>query len=513
MSGTNKQGSLGDNVMIIQKNTLILAVVILSMLILGACAGTELRKEPVVSSEKPSMQIENLESSIQNARKEKVNIYAPISFSKAESSLEEAKQGVKKGEDLSDIIDFVAIGRMQIQLATKEAELAKNVLRDTIDARQKARVAGATRFEKDYNEAEDLFMKLPRAVEKNDLDYAEKTSLKVSKAFNELELRAIKLDALGEARDLISQAEKRDAEDIAPESFSLAINKLMEADQFITSNRYDKNGISEKSDEATFYARRLNHIIDQSKAIKQMQPEQITLWIEEILHETANKLSMSDIRDKDFKTQLIDISGKISKLRSDYSNTLVKLDAREAEVKSMNQKIAALEGLTREEQIEKARLAEEEKAAKRSLEEERRLNQLYIEARREFGPTEAEVYKQGNSLVIRLKSIQFPVGTAIIMPSNYPVLKRVQDAVRAFGEPEIVIEGHTDSTGSDEVNKRLSQERASAVREYFIANGSFSSEQIYAVGYGSSRPLASNATAEGRAINRRIDVMITPDSL
>jgi outer membrane protein OmpA-like peptidoglycan-associated protein len=287
----------------------------------------------------------------------------------------------------------------------------------------------------------------------------------------------------------------------------------MEADQFITSNRYDKEGISEKSNEATFYARRLNHIIDQSKANKQMQPEQITLWVEDMLHETANKLSMSDMRDKDFKAQVNNISSKISKLRSDYSNTLVKLDAREAEIKNMKQKIAALEGLTREERIEKARLAEEEQAAKRSLEEERRLNQLYNEIRREFGPTEAEVYKQGNSLVIRLKSIQFPVGTAIIMPSNYPVLKRVQDAVRAFGEPEIVIEGHTDSTGSDEVNKRLSQERANAVREYFIANGSFSSEQIYAVGYGSSRPLASNATAEGKAINRRIDVMITPDRL
>ena len=107
--------------MIIQKNILILAFVILSMLMLGACAGTGLKKEPVDSSEKPSMQIENLENSIQKARKEQVNIYAPISFSKAESSLEEAKQGIKKGDDLSDIIDLVAIGRMQIQLATREA--------------------------------------------------------------------------------------------------------------------------------------------------------------------------------------------------------------------------------------------------------------------------------------------------------------------------------------------------------------------------------------------------------
>ena len=66
----------------------------------------------------------------------------------------------------------------------------------------------------------------------------------------------------------------------------------------------------------------------------------------------------------------------------------------------------------------------------------------------------------------------------------------------------MVIEGHTDSTESDEVNEHLSQQRAEAVRQYLTANRTLPYDRIVAVGYGSMRPLASNQTAEGRAIKR-----------
>ena len=73
-----------------------------------------------------------------------------------------------------------------------------------------------------------------------------------------------------------------------------------------------------------------------------------------------------------------------------------------------------------------------------------------------------------------------------------------------------MVEGHTDTTGSVELNMRLSQARADAVREYLIANQTLTPDRISAVGYGADRPLASNATAAGRAINRRIDILIIP---
>ena len=123
-----------------------------------------------------------------------------------------------------------------------------------------------------------------------------------------------------------------------------------------------------------------------------------------------------------------------------------------------------------------------------------------------------EVYKKQNQIIIRLKTMQFPVGKSVIIPDNYDLLSKVQRAIRTFGEPDVIIGGHTDSTGSEEVNEHLSQQRADAVRQYFVANETLPYEKIIAVGYGSMRPIASNATDSGRAMNRRIDVIITPEA-
>ena len=135
---------------------------------------------------------------------------------------------------------------------------------------------------------------------------------------------------------------------------------------------------------------------------------------------------------------------------------------------------------------------------------------MFIEVQNLFSPDEAEVYKKGNSLIIRLRAIQFSVGKSVILPDNYSLLSKIQQSIRIFGEPDVIIEGHTDSTGSNEVNEHLSQKRAESVRQYLLANKTLSYDRIDAVGYGSSKPLASNATEEGRAVNRRIDVIIKP---
>ena len=495
---------------LMRKNTVDMAILIMAVCFLTACAGGKLAVEPVGPSENPIEQVNRLESDIKAARKERLNVLAPIWFGKAEASLNDAKGALERGDELSRILGKVADGRAQLQRAEQKSELVKTALKDAIEARERARAAGAVRLRDDYDTAERQFLRLSRAIEKNDLKYAQKNSPKVIKAFDELELRAIKGEALGEARNLINQAETAGAEKTSPETLATAQKTLLEADIFISENRYQKEEIREKADEALFQARRLIQVMEQTKQIRKSEPEQIALWVEDMLHKTANKLSMPDMRDKEFKTQHKNILSSIGELRYDYGSALNKLDAQQEELEGMEHQIGVLEGRTREEQVAKERLAEQEQAVKERLAAERRFHQLFNEVRRQFGPTEAEVYKQGNALVIRLKSIQFPVGKAVIMPSNYAVLSKVQEAIRIFGEPDVVIEGHTDSTGSDAVNERLSQERADAVREYFVANGTLSYEGIYAIGYGSARPLASNETAEGRAINRRIDVIITP---
>jgi outer membrane protein OmpA-like peptidoglycan-associated protein len=155
-------------------------------------------------------------------------------------------------------------------------------------------------------------------------------------------------------------------------------------------------------------------------------------------------------------------------------------------------------------------LSQKQKKEKERLMAEKRFNEQLSSVQGFFEPNEAEVYKKEKQVIIRLKAMYFPVGQSVIMPENYVLLSKVQRAIRLFGEPDVIIGGHTDSTGSEALNEMLSQRRAEAVRQYFVANATIPYDKIIAVGYGSMRPIASNATEAGRAMNRRIDITIAP---
>jgi outer membrane protein OmpA-like peptidoglycan-associated protein len=499
--------------MLMKRNAAILAVFITALFLIGACAESQLKVEPIATSENPTEQVNRLQEEIRDARDQQLDVLSPLWFGKAEASLKEAKEGVALGDELSGILKKVADGRAQLQVAQEKSELVKTALKDAIKARERALAAGAANLGADYEKTEKQFIRLAKAIEENNLKYAQKNSPKVIQAFDELELRAIKEGAIGTARDLIKEAEDERARKIAPVTLAMARKRLQNADAYISENRYAKEEIRKRSNDALFQARRLVQVMQESKKVQAADPEQTVLWFEGMLHETANKLSAPEMRDKDFQSQLQNILGSIDALQLDNKSMAAKVDAQQTEIENMRREIVKLEGRTLEERSEKERLAQREKKTKERLAAERRFYQMFNEVRGQFGPTEAEVYKQGNSLVIRLKAIQFPVGTAVIKPSNYTLLRKVQQAIQTFNEPDVVIEGHTDSSGSDEANERLSQKRAEAVREYFVANGTLSYERIYPVGYGSARPLASNETAEGRAINRRIDIVITPQPL
>ena len=310
--------------------------------------------------------------------------------------------------------------------------------------------------------------------------------------------------------NLAMEAEKDGARKIAPKTLALAQETLREADTYISEHRSEKENVQKRGRYAFFEARRLLNVMKQSQKLQTMEPEEITLWAEKILYRTTRKLSAPDRRDEAFDTQVEKIIDSIGALQNHYELITNKMAIQQAEMETMQKQIALLEERARELQDSEEFLAREEKDTRERLEAERRFQQIFHEIQAEFVPTEAEVYKQGDRLFIRLKAIQFPVGKDIIMPRNYPLLRKVQFAILAFDEPNVLIEGHTDSTGSEAMNEELSVRRAQAVREYFVANGTLPQERIIADGCGSRRPLAPNETEEGRAINRRIDVIISP---
>jgi OOP family OmpA-OmpF porin len=476
-----------------------IVVIIVFLLFVASCTTTKLDVKPIAKSENPTDLINRLESDLNAAYKNQLNDLAPTWFAKAESSLGEAKKGLEKGDELSVILDNIANGQAQLKKAEEISQITRTSLADVIKSRELARQAGAAKLGDDYTSAEKKFLSLTEAIERGDLGYAEKRAAGLAETFRGLEMRAIKDETLGEVRTLIERAKNNRVDKIAPQSFNISQNKLSEADAFITQHPYEKEMMRQKADEALFMSQRMFQVADQSEKFKNMKPEETTLWMEKILHEITTKLDATDMRNQTYDIQVKNIVNSIDSLQKDRQFMSNKVKLLQAEIETKNSQIAELEGKTLEQQKVKERLAAE-----------KRFNELFTEVQNLFSPDEAEVYKKGDSLVIRLRAIQFPVGKSVIMPENYPLLSKIQQSIRTFGEPDVIIEGHTDSTGSAEVNELLSQERAESVRQYLLANKTLSNDQIVAVGYGSSKPLASNETEEGRAVNRRIDVIIKP---
>jgi len=109
----------------------------------------------------------------------------------------------------------------------------------------------------------------------------------------------------------------------------------------------------------------------------------------------------------------------------------------------------------------------------------------------------------GTTLV--LEGVNFETSSARLTSASLPVLDRVADRLKANADVRVEISGHTDSTGTAAVNNQLSKARADSVRDYLVSKG-IAASRLETKGYGSSRPIADNGTAAGRATNRRTEL-------
>jgi outer membrane protein OmpA-like peptidoglycan-associated protein len=119
-------------------------------------------------------------------------------------------------------------------------------------------------------------------------------------------------------------------------------------------------------------------------------------------------------------------------------------------------------------------------------------------------PETITVLKTNESVAIN--NLLFETGSDVILSASLPELKRIANFVATYGY-KVRLAGHTDNIGQPEANKALSETRAEAVKRQLVAYGC-EAQQITAVGYGDSKPIATNDTEEGRQLNRRVEITI-----
>ena len=122
----------------------------------------------------------------------------------------------------------------------------------------------------------------------------------------------------------------------------------------------------------------------------------------------------------------------------------------------------------------------------------------------------AAVKREGDLLAITLKGdVSFDLDSDIVRPGLYTEMDRIAQIMIKYPQTSILVEGHTDSTGSESYNQQLSERRANSVKNLLIQRG-VQAYRINILGYGESRPVATNATPEGRQMNRRVEIRINP---
>jgi len=138
------------------------------------------------------------------------------------------------------------------------------------------------------------------------------------------------------------------------------------------------------------------------------------------------------------------------------------------------------------------------------------MDQQEAKLRAELEGTGVSVTRMGDNITLNMPgNVTFPTDSSDLRPAFFGVLNSVGKVLTEFDQTVVEVAGHTDSTGSDSHNLGLSQRRANTVGEYLYTQG-IMDQRIINVGMGEHYPVADNTTAEGRQMNRRVEITLVP---
>lgn len=431
---------------------------------------------------------------------------APDTYAKAARAYRSAEKKFSEARSLDSVQRDLDKAVKNFRQAEMVAELAQTKLGNMLKARADAQAVNAEQYSaREYKRAESYFREALNWNEDGRAKSALSRGEAATELYREAELTAIKTMYLAETEMLILQAEKQAAKRYAPQTLAKAKDLLGRAEVELTENRYDTDLPRSLAREAKYEARHAIHLAQYLKKAKQMgrSAESLVLEWEAPLQQIAAAADMNAGFDDGYEAPAAEVIAYIEDRRAE-SHELGQLVAdRDAEINALNSEIGELH-----EELGGAANAQRYLQERLQAQENLRLKVKEIE--RTFERSEAQVFRDSNEIYIRLVGLNFDSGSADLGDTHALLLTKVEDAIRVFDDSQVIIEGHTDSHGADASNLTLSEQRAEAVRGYLRGQMGLGYDQVTAVGYGETKPVANNETPQGRAKNRRIDVRIVP---
>jgi len=434
-------------------------------------------------------------------------LLAPRSYERGMKEYRDAENALQRGRNIEYVRSNAAEATGYFKTAAKAARLAKTALAQVMKSRQDAANASAPELSPEiWAAAQRKFGDAIRLLERGDLKGAKRRDIEATSLYRDAELDAIKSQYLSETRRLLTDADRARVGRYAPITLGKAKQLLADAERELNENRYDTDlprNLAKRANYEAKHALYLSEVVRQVRD-KKLSSEQLVLNWEAPMRAIAGVADvvpdMQEGPDR-LATELVTYfeqqAAELQSLQQEKADNEIRLADLEEELRALDERLG---GAT----AERAALIQR-------LEAQARVKQQFLQVEKMFSSSEARVFREGDSIILRLVGLSFDSGASQIKPQNFDLLAKVEKAIDVFPRSELTIEGHTDAHGGDDSNQKLSQARAESVQQYMINAMRIPTYRLIATGYGETRPVSSNETEAGRARNRRIDVVIKPN--
>lgn len=469
------------------------AVVALLITTLSGCATQRLMTEQEMLVQHPTLA--QAKTSIEAAERENLALYSPVQLKNAENiyqnALEQAQNSSPKVNDSAN--EVIA----RIETAKKQAVKAKYVFEEVFNARDRAiNVNASSAAPAAFKKAESELAKVLALLEVGEDEKATRDVNALRNQYLDIELNSLKRNMLSVAEQALTNAKKNDVADIAPRTMAMAEDEYRLALATIEADRTDTQKANVHSNRAIWLVQKAKGIVDIETAFKNanFDAEQRILWYQDQLSQVVKSIDTDVGFNRPNKEVVNNLRAAVANVVEERKTLLMGMESAE----------------TKQTQLAKDK-AEAKMEFEREQAQKRADDERFSRVQSMYSPEEANVYRQLNNVLIRAQGFAFKSGSSEIESSNFVLLNKIIEAIKNFPGANIMVSGHTDNVGSEELNMALSQARAQTVANFITQVGLIPKDKVDSSGFGKNKPVASNETAEGRAENRRVEILIIND--
>ncbi|MBM4196290.1 MAG: hypothetical protein FJ197_04215 [Gammaproteobacteria bacterium] len=390
--------------------------------------------------------------------------------------------------------------------AARQAAVARERFAATLRKREEARSAEAYLLApQPWARAEAMLGQAAQRLERAAEEAADERAAEALALYDAAELAALKAAVLTAARTKVMELEPSGADRLAPRTSQRARDLLAGAEAELDADRGRQEAAGRLAAESLERARHALALAGWLRSARERDgtaEDTLLAWQESLRRSaTASGETLDFSAGPDAASAAL--ATAVAKLRGLATEQAAALAERGRQIQALEEEIRELDARLAAAGSEARSLGERLAERERAIEQFARLEQA-------FAAGGATVLRQSENIIVRLTGLSFASGSSRLPGSAQQLLDALREAVNIYPRASFALEGHTDSSGDSAANQRLSQSRAEAVRTYMVGTLEVPEGRVTAVGFGDTRPVASNASPDGRGQNRRIDLLIEP---